>query len=118
MRTCVVCRVHWGRQLRCRPRDPRGRRRQLSGPLPHATTTSYPRLLSCPRLAATVRRNHTGRAGVSHLVIRPEDRSEEHTSELQSRRDLVCRLLLEKKKKKQNHTPSLKKEKKTTIKQT
>src|SRR5690349_22911157 len=29
-----------------------------------------------------------------------EARSEEHTSELQSRRDLVCRLLLEKKKKK------------------
>src|SRR5690349_22190799 len=28
-----------------------------------------------------------------------EQRSEEHTSELQSRRDLVCRLLLEKKKK-------------------
>src|SRR5690349_23148823 len=28
-----------------------------------------------------------------------DDRSEEHTSELQSRRDLVCRLLLEKKKK-------------------
>src|SRR5690349_22331170 len=27
-----------------------------------------------------------------------EQRSEEHTSELQSRRDLVCRLLLEKKK--------------------
>src|SRR5207249_5937459 len=30
-------------------------------------------------------------------------RSEEHTSELQSRFDLVCRLLLEKKKKKNNH---------------
>src|SRR5690349_21921152 len=30
----------------------------------------------------------------------PDDRSEEHTSELQSRRDLVCRLLLEKKKNK------------------
>src|SRR5438874_10431755 len=29
----------------------------------------------------------------------PKSRSEEHTSELQSRRDLVCRLLLEKKKK-------------------
>src|SRR5580700_11869515 len=29
-------------------------------------------------------------------------RSEEHTSELQSRRDLVCRLLLEKKKEKRN----------------
>src|SRR5438445_687007 len=31
-------------------------------------------------------------------------RSEEHTSELQSRQYLVCRLLLEKKKKKQNTT--------------
>src|SRR5207253_11100954 len=30
----------------------------------------------------------------------PRDRSEEHTSELQSRGHLVCRLLLEKKKKK------------------
>src|SRR2546421_4830600 len=29
---------------------------------------------------------------------REEDRSEEHTSELQSRSDIVCRLLLEKKK--------------------
>src|SRR6267378_5809984 len=33
--------------------------------------------------------------GLVHLGLR----SEEHTSELQSRRDLVCRLLLEKKKK-------------------
>src|SRR5437868_8962500 len=33
-----------------------------------------------------------------------EDRSEEHTSELQSRFDLVCRLLLEKKKKKKKTT--------------
>src|SRR5690349_2974045 len=33
----------------------------------------------------------------------PTERSEEHTSELQSRRDLVCRLLLEKKKKKIKH---------------
>src|SRR5204862_5381045 len=31
--------------------------------------------------------------------VRYDFRSEEHTSELQSRRDLVCRLLLEKKKK-------------------
>src|SRR5436309_4422324 len=30
----------------------------------------------------------------------PRERSEEHTSELQSRENLVCRLLLEKKKKK------------------
>src|SRR5690349_21970856 len=33
-----------------------------------------------------------------------QKRSEEHTSELQSRRDLVCRLLLEKKKKKKKRT--------------
>src|SRR5438874_12024862 len=33
-------------------------------------------------------------------------RSEEHTSELQSRRDLVCRLLLEKKKKKLTTSPA------------
>src|SRR5690606_39580637 len=32
------------------------------------------------------------------------ERSEEHTSELQSRENLVCRLLLEKKKKRQVHT--------------
>src|SRR5438874_9710866 len=35
-----------------------------------------------------------------------KERSEEHTSELQSRRDLVCRLLLEKKKK-TKHTPDI-----------
>src|SRR5699024_11581150 len=42
--------------------------------------------------------------GVEHAGAEPGDhhveRSEEHTSELQSRFDLVCRLLLEKKKKK------------------
>src|SRR5215469_18533916 len=36
-------------------------------------------------------------------------RSEEHTSELQSRRDLVCRLLLEKKKKKTKKKTNIKK---------
>src|SRR5690625_6090808 len=42
--------------------------------------------------------------GVGELRARSvrEGRSEEHTSELQSRGHLVCRLLLEKKKKKQN----------------
>src|SRR5207249_12093072 len=39
-----------------------------------------------------IKRPNAGRAG--------KQRSEEHTSELQSRFDLVCRLLLEKKKKK------------------
>src|SRR2546421_1869935 len=32
------------------------------------------------------------------VAVAPDARSEEHTSELQSRSDLVCRLLLEKKK--------------------
>src|SRR5690349_23101321 len=35
--------------------------------------------------------------------VRSSARSEEHTSELQSRRELVCRLLLEKKKSTVNH---------------
>src|SRR5215469_6222799 len=50
------------------------------------------------------------RAGRFHRHGR---RSEEHTSELQSRRDLVCRLLLEKKKKKRKHAYHYKKKKKT-----
>src|SRR2546422_5126193 len=45
------------------------------------------------------------RAGAAGYLLKgadvPEFRSEEHTSELQSRLHLVCRLLLEKKKKKQ-----------------
>src|SRR5215471_19732400 len=44
-------------------------------------------------------------------------RSEEHTSELQSRRDLVCRLLLEKKKKKNISIENEKKKKKMKKKQ-
>src|SRR5262245_64222080 len=58
----------------------------------------------CRRLAAraggTDRR--IGRGRVRHRAgARAIDRSEEHTSELQSLRHLVCRLLLEKKKNKQ-----------------
>src|SRR6266480_5422017 len=41
-------------------------------------------------------------------------RSEEHTSELQSHVNLVCRLLLEKKKKKHKNIISIKKKKKKT----
>src|SRR5438034_4472446 len=39
---------------------------------------------------------------VTRLLTQAEQRSEEHTSELQSHSDLVCRLLLEKKKTKNN----------------
>src|SRR3712207_7696329 len=40
-----------------------------------------------------------GAVGAEGLVVLGDLRSEEHTSELQSRQYLVCRLLLEKKKK-------------------
>src|SRR2546429_4121295 len=43
------------------------------------------------------------RAPDSQSSGRPHQRSEEHTSELQSRLHLVCRLLLEKKKKTETH---------------
>src|SRR5690625_6685362 len=43
-------------------------------------------------------------------VVRPYGRSEEHTSELQSRGHLVCRLLLEKKNKLERHTGELNKQ--------
>src|SRR5258705_5379217 len=42
------------------------------------------------------------------LRLKVEKRSEEHTSELQSLRHLVCRLLLEKKNKTSNHLPDSK----------
>src|SRR3712207_9475890 len=54
-----------------------------------STTTANPRLCQ----TATV---------MIHTNARLGPRSEEHTSELQSRQYLVCRLLLEKKKKKHN----------------
>src|SRR5690349_22077271 len=59
-----------------------------------------------PRTAARLLGSAAGirqRSGEIHFLdVEQCDaaRSEEHTSELQSRRDLVCRLLLEKKKKK------------------
>src|SRR5688572_31644151 len=42
--------------------------------------------------------------GEGQEIARLEMRSEEHTSELQSQSNLVCRLLLEKKKKKKTQT--------------
>src|SRR5438132_5872051 len=53
-------------------------------------------------LTDKVSRSKQPRAGRTVVPIRwgKEPRSEEHTSELQSHSDLVCRLLLEKKKKK------------------
>src|SRR5690242_11236988 len=42
--------------------------------------------------------------GTGEIVVLKDSRSEEHTSELQSHVNLVCRLLLEKKKKYKHHT--------------
>src|SRR6266511_5315960 len=46
------------------------------------------------------------------MLNEADPRSEEHTSELQSRENLVCRLLLEKKKKKKKQTQYDRKKKK------
>src|SRR5476649_2995462 len=51
---------------------------------------------------STVRLNSSVMESTAITSWKPPMRSEEHTSELQSHSDLVCRLLLEKKKKKKN----------------
>src|SRR2546430_12009024 len=53
-----------------------------------------------PRLAIAVRNPHAKGNGA---LPRHNGRSEEHTSELQSQSNLVCRLLLEKTKHRQTH---------------
>src|SRR5688572_31791700 len=49
-------------------------------------------------------RRHGRRESSPSPPFRASGKSEEHTSELQSQSNLVCRLLLEKKKKKKNQT--------------
>src|SRR2546430_13294445 len=56
------------------------------------------------RAAGTVRGTDSVQHPVQHAGGKVVARSEEHTSELQSQSNLVCRLLLEKKKKKTNST--------------
>src|SRR5687768_18039762 len=65
----------------------------ISSRTARAPTSRRPR--RCRRLPVTMR---------GPVRTRGPRRSEEHTSELQSRLHLVCRLLLEKKKKKQTST--------------
>src|SRR5437660_8396043 len=70
---------------------------------PRSTLFPYTTLFRSPSAArgpVPVRR-----ASRSPTPAGPPDRSEEHTSELQSRGHLVCRLLLEKKKKKKTNWP-------------
>src|SRR5947207_11126853 len=54
--------------------------------------------------SATTSSSAATRPGFADDEVVADVRSEEHTSELQSHSDLVCRLLLEKKKKKKNKT--------------
>src|SRR2546429_6819895 len=61
-------------------------------------------LLLITRAEAHVLPAHRVPTDVGAIVNGVVERSEEHTSELQSRLHLVCRLLLEKKKNKYTHT--------------
>src|SRR5690554_3106272 len=63
-------------------------------------------LLLMVRLSGDNLGNHAGANGTAAFADSEAQRSEEHTSELQSRPHLVCRLLLEKKKKKKTSTVS------------
>src|SRR5688572_31982835 len=68
---------------------------------PRSTLFPYTTLFrSRRRLRRRRRRPELGQGKKSSWRLRPSVRSEEHTSELQSQSNLVCRLLLEKKKKK------------------
>src|SRR5438132_2225469 len=67
---------------------------------PRSTLFPYTTLFrSCPASGSTARGRPRCSRGLRRARDRDGSRSEEHTSELQSHSDLVCRLLLEKKKK-------------------
>src|SRR2546429_7224243 len=75
---------------------------------PRSTLFPYTTLFRSARLAPSLLRGEQHRGALAdelagacaYHVLQETVRSEEHTSELQSRLHLVCRLLLEKKKKK------------------
>src|SRR2546430_10137387 len=71
------------------------RRPPRSTLFPYTTLFRSRKRARCPSIATTWRRRLTVLAFCAAITVR----SEEHTSELQSQSNLVCRLLLEKKKK-------------------
>src|SRR5690554_7163023 len=77
---------------------------------PRSTLFPYTTLFRSPQLERIAEIRGVPRLAASYLgahyhpLRRCAGRSEEHTSELQSRPHLVCRLLLEKKKKKNPNT--------------
>src|SRR5699024_12178516 len=108
-------RAHYGHACRCRarhwPRSPREPGSSFHCHADHRALHSFPTRRSSDlslliegtpvRLAGQDSRRGTfvQRHAVLHDRETGAERSEEHTSELQSRFDLVCRLLLEKKNK-------------------
>src|SRR2546422_5805303 len=68
-------------------------------PTPMSCSSRSEKRLTCERRSAATLERPEWSAGVWHSAQPTYTRSEEHTSELQSRLHLVCRLLLEKKKK-------------------
>src|SRR6266498_3736470 len=77
---------------------------------PRSTLFPYTTLFRSRRRCARTSRGRSGCGGSPAMTPRtaacaPTPRSEEHTSELQSRPHLVCRLLLEKKKPKVRRVP-------------
>src|SRR5215211_8769855 len=82
---------------------------------PRSTLFPYTTLFRSRRCAGSCSRARPAAPSPARRARRRRSctsRSEEHTSELQSHSDLVCRLLLEKKKKKKNTTVYIKKKKK------
>src|SRR5436305_3915590 len=78
---------------------------------PRSTLFPYTTLFRSPRerdLAALLQNRLAGKRVLVHSTTAFTGRSEEHTSELQSRPHLVCRLLLEKKKQKRNLSTNIK----------
>src|SRR5260221_3201044 len=81
------------------PAIPRGRGLCLGLPVPGGISHEQRGTSNSEASAAVVRAPRLARSSGALPTRRRSSRSEEHTSELQSHSDLVCRLLLEKKKK-------------------
>src|SRR5688572_30966435 len=86
-------------------------------PPPRSTLFPYTTLFRSRKAHGSRRSDHLGwkgnrrgedRSAAWSRRVRGPHRSEEHTSELQSQSNLVCRLLLEKKKKKKKKNKTVK----------
>src|SRR5947209_13748202 len=107
LRNIAFCLMLFSAHLFAQSKDPR--RYAATGPVFEASAGYVFMSMTSP---ATSRLNLQGVDANGLLQFSPHwggmlDRSEEHTSELQSRQYLVCRLLLEKKKKKEHYHTQL-----------